>query len=154
DEVKSDKKTLEKYLGKRLAARVLRSWVEDFVDEDTGEVVSIERNEIVLERDSILDEEAIEMISDMDVKSVFIQKEDVGGDYAIIYNTLNKDTSNSELEAVQHIYPQLRGAHAPDNDTARGIIDTFFFSDKRYDLGEVGRYHIIRKLHLNHPLTQ
>ena len=154
DEVKSDRKTLEKYVGKRLAARVLRSWVEDFVDEDTGEVVSIERNEIVLERDSVLDEEAIEMISDMDVKSVFIQKEDVGGDYAIIYNTLNKDTSNSELEAVQHIYRQLRGADAPDNETARGIIDKLFFSDKRYDLGEVGRYKINRKLNLSNPLTQ
>ncbi|MBA2501028.1 MAG: DNA-directed RNA polymerase subunit beta [Chitinophagaceae bacterium] len=154
DEVKSDKKTLDKYVGKRLAARVLRSWVEDFVDEDTGEVVSIERNEIVLERDSVLDEGAIEMISDMDVKSVFIQKEDVGGDYAIIYNTLNKDTSNSELEAVQHIYRQLRGADAPDNETARGIIDKLFFSDKRYDLGEVGRYKINRKLNLQNPLTQ
>nr|MBP6687769.1 DNA-directed RNA polymerase subunit beta [Lacibacter sp.] len=102
DEVKADKKALEKYEGKRLAARVLRSWVEDFVDEDTGEVVSIERNEVVLERDSILDAEAIEMISEMEVKSVFVQKEEVSGDFAIIYNTLNKDTSNSELEAVQH----------------------------------------------------
>ncbi|MBL7700515.1 MAG: DNA-directed RNA polymerase subunit beta [Chitinophagaceae bacterium] len=154
DEVKAEKKALQKYLGKRLAARVLRTWVEDFVDEDTGEVVSIERNEIVLERDTILDEEAVEMISEMDVKSVFIQKEDVGGDYAIIYNTLNKDTSNSELEAVQHIYRQLRGADAPDNETARGIIDKLFFSDKRYDLGEVGRYKINRKLNLNYPIEQ
>jgi DNA-directed RNA polymerase subunit beta len=154
DEVQADKKQLTKYLGKRLAARVLRTWVEDFVDEDTGEVVSIERNEIVLERDTILDEEAIEMVSEMDVKSVFIQKEDVGGDYAIIYNTLNKDTSNSELEAVQHIYRQLRGADAPDNETARGIIDKLFFSDKRYDLGEVGRYKINRKLNLNYPIEQ
>src|SRR5205809_1815436 len=101
DEVKADKKALQKYIGKKLAARVLRSWVEDFVDEDTGEVVSIERNEIVMERDTVLDEDAIEMISELDVKSVFIQKEDVGGDYAIIYNTLNKDTSNSELKDVQ-----------------------------------------------------
>ena len=154
DEVKADKKALHKYIGRRLAARVLRSWVEDFVDEDTGEVVSIERNEVVLERDSILDQEAVEMIVEMDVKSVFIQKEDVGGDYAIIYNTLNKDTSNSELEAVQHIYRQLRGADAPDNETARGIIDKLFFSDKRYDLGEVGRYKINRKLGLNAPLEQ
>jgi DNA-directed RNA polymerase subunit beta len=113
DEVKGDKKSLSKYLGRRLAARVLRSWVEDFVDEDTGEVVSIERNEVILERDSVLDEEAIDTISEMDIKSVFVQKEDVGGDYAIIYNTLNKDTSNSELEAVQVIYRQLRGADAP-----------------------------------------
>ena len=154
DEVKADKKSLQKFLGKRFAARVLRTWVEDFVDEDTGEVVSIERNEIVLERDTVLDEEAIEMVSEMDVKSVFIQKEDVGGDYAIIYNTLNKDTSNSELEAVQHIYRQLRGADAPDNETARGIIDKLFFSDKRYDLGEVGRYKINRKLNLNYPIEQ
>jgi DNA-directed RNA polymerase subunit beta len=153
DEVKTDRKSLEKFEGRRLAARVLRSWVEDFVDEDTGEVVSIERNEVVLERDSILDAEAIEMVSEMDVKSVFIQKEEVSGDFAIIYNTLNKDTSNSELEAVQHIYRQLRGADAPDNETARGIIDKLFFSDKRYDLGEVGRYKINRKLNLDYPLT-
>ena len=154
DEVKAEKKSLQKYIGKRLAARVLRTWIEDFVDEDTGEVVSIERNEIVLERDTVLDEEAIEMVSEMDVKSIFIQKEDVGGDYAIIYNTLNKDTSNSELEAVQHIYRQLRGADAPDNETARGIIDKLFFSDKRYDLGEVGRYKINRKLNLDYPIEQ
>ena len=154
DEVKADKKTLSKYTGKRLAARVLKTWVEDFVDEDTGEVVSIERNEIVLERDTILDEEAISLIAEMNTKSVFIQKDDVGGDYAIIYNTLNKDTSNSELEAVQHIYRQLRGADAPDNETARGIIDKLFFSDKRYDLGEVGRYKINRKLSLKAPLEQ
>src|SRR6187455_1948077 len=154
DEVKGDKKTLSKYVGRRLAARVLRSWVEDFVDEDTGEVVSIERNEIVLERDSVLDEEAINMITEMDVKSVFIQKEDVGGDFAIIYNTLNKDTSNSELEAVQHIYRQLRGTDAPDNETARGNIDKLFFSDKRYDLGEVGRYKINRRLGLNFPIEK
>ncbi|OIR14330.1 DNA-directed RNA polymerase subunit beta [mine drainage metagenome] len=154
DEVKTDKKLLKNHIGKKLAARVLRTWVEDFVDEDTGEVVSIERNEIVLERDSVLDEAAIDTIIEMDVKSVFIQKEDVGGDYAIIYNTLNKDTSNSELEAVQHIYRQLRGADAPDNETARGIIDKLFFSDKRYDLGEVGRYKINRKLGLDYPLQK
>lgn len=154
DEVKVDKKSLQKYIGKRLAARVLRTWVEDFVDEDTGEVVSIERNEIVLERDTVLDESNIDMIAEMDVKSVFVQKEEVSGDYAIIYNTLNKDTSNSELEAVQHIYRQLRGADAPDNETARGIIDKLFFSDKRYDLGEVGRYKINRRLGLNFPIEK
>ncbi len=154
DEVKVDKKSLQKYVGKRLAARVLRTWVEDFVDEDTGEVVSLERNEIVLERDTVLDESNIAMIADMDVKSVFVQKEEVSGDYAIIYNTLNKDTSNSELEAVQHIYRQLRGADAPDNETARGIIDKLFFSDKRYDLGEVGRYKINRRLGLNFPIEK
>lgn len=153
-EVKADKKTLHSNLGKRLAARVLRSWVEDFVDEDTGEVVSLERNEIVLERDTILDEDNIDMILELDVKSVFIQREEVSGDYAIIYNTLNKDTSNSEIEAVQHIYRQLRGADAPDDETARGIIDKLFFSDKRYDLGEVGRYKINRKLGLDYPITK
>ncbi|HVI47390.1 MAG TPA: DNA-directed RNA polymerase subunit beta [Chitinophaga sp.] len=152
DEVKADKKSLDKYAGKKLAARVLRSWVEDFVDEDTGEVVSIERNEIMLERDSILDEANIETIVDMGLKSVFVQKEEVSGDFSIIYNTLNKDTSNSELEAVQHIYRQLRGADAPDDETARGIIDKLFFSDKRYDLGDVGRYKINRKLGLTTPL--
>ena len=154
DEVKAEKKSLEKFLGKKLAARVLRTWVEDFVDEDTGEVVSIERNEVVMERDTILDENAIATISGMDVKNVFIQKEEMSGDYSIIYNTLNKDTSNSELEAVQHIYRQLRGADAPDNETARGIIDKLFFSDKRYDLGEVGRYKINRKLGLTFPIEK
>ncbi|MCC7378096.1 MAG: DNA-directed RNA polymerase subunit beta [Chitinophagaceae bacterium] len=154
DEVKADKKSLEKCIGKRLAARVLRTWVEDFVDEDTGEVVSIERNEIILERDVILDESNIELILENEAKSVFIQKEEVSGDYAIIYNTLNKDTSNSELEAVQHIYKQLRGADAPDDETARGIIDKLFFSDKRYDLGEVGRYKINRRLGLDFPITK
>ena len=154
NEVKADKKTLAHCIGKRLAARVLRTWVEDFVDEDTGEVVSIERNEIVLERDSVLDGANIALILEMDVKSIFIQKEEVSGDYAIIYNTLNKDTSNSELEAVQHIYKQLRGADAPDDETARGIIDKLFFSDKRYDLGEVGRYKINRRLGLNFPIEK
>jgi len=154
DEVKADKKSLDNFLGKKLAARVLRTWVEDFVDEDTGEVVSIERNEVVMERDTVLDENAIETISEMDVKNVFIQKEEMSGDYSIIYNTLNKDTSNSELEAVQHIYRQLRGADAPDNETARGIIDKLFFSDKRYDLGEVGRYKINRKLGLTFPIEK
>jgi DNA-directed RNA polymerase subunit beta len=150
DEVKADKKTLKNHVGKLLAARVFRTWVEDFVDEDTGEVVSIERNEIVfLKEIPCWMKIAIEMISELEVKSVFVQKEDVGGDYAIIYNTLNKDTSNSELEAVQHIYRQFRGTDAPDDETARGIIDKLFFSDKRYDLGEVGRYKINRKLGLN-----
>ncbi|MEY2647492.1 MAG: hypothetical protein RL282_205 [Bacteroidota bacterium] len=154
DEVKADKKTLGGMFGKRLAARVLKTWVEDFVDEDSGEVVSLERNEVVLERDKVLNEEDLETILETGVKSVFIQKEEVSGDYAIIYNTLNKDTSNSELEAVQHIYKQLRGADAPDNETARGIIDKLFFSDKRYDLGEVGRYKINKKLNLNYGLDQ
>jgi len=123
DEVKADKKTLSNQIGRKLAARVLRTWVEDFVDEDTGEVVSIERNEIVLERDTVLDQDAVNLIVEMGAKSVFIQKEDVGGDYAIIYNTLNKDTSNSELEAVQHIYRQLRGADAPEHVNYSSLIN-------------------------------
>jgi DNA-directed RNA polymerase subunit beta len=146
-EIKADKKTLGENIGRRLAARVLRSWTEDFVDEDTGEVVSIERNEIVLERDSLLTEDAADMIIELGVKSIFLQRDDVGGDYTIIYNTLNKDVTNSELEAVQYIYRQLRSTDAPDNETARGIIEKLFFSDKRYDLGEVGRYKINRKLY-------
>ncbi|NDC42482.1 MAG: DNA-directed RNA polymerase subunit beta, partial [Chitinophagia bacterium] len=149
DEVKAEKALLQENLNRRLAARVLRSWTEDFVDEDTGEVVTIERNEVVLDRDSVLDEENAEMILEMGIKTVFLQKEEVSGDYSIIYNTLNKDTSNSELEAVQHIYRQLRGSDAPDDETARGIIEKLFFSDKRYDLGEVGRYKINRKLGLD-----
>ena len=154
DEVEVSRTGLQPFIGRRLAARVLRSWVEDFVDEDTGEVVSLERNEVVMERDNVLDEAAVEEIVDMGIKTIFVQKEDVGGDYNIIYNTLNKDTSNSELEAVQHIYRQLRGADAPDNETARGIIDKLFFSDKRYDLGEVGRYKINRKLHVESPINK
>jgi DNA-directed RNA polymerase subunit beta len=149
DEVKTDKKTLEANIGRRLAARVLRSWTEDFVDEDTGEVVTIERNEVILDRDSVLDEDNATMIAEMGIPTVFLQKEEVSGDFSIIYNTLNKDTSNSELEAVQHIYRQLRGSDAPDDETARGIIEKLFFSDKRYDLGEVGRYKINRKLGLD-----
>ncbi len=149
DEVKVDKKSLSKEIGRRLAARVLRSWTEDFVDEDTGEVVTIERNEVVLDRDNVLDEDNVEMILEMGIDTVFLQKEELSGDFSIIYNTLNKDTSNSELEAVQHIYRQLRGSDAPDDETARGIIEKLFFSDKRYDLGEVGRYKINRKLGLD-----
>jgi DNA-directed RNA polymerase, beta subunit len=149
DEVKVEKKALAANIGRRLAARVLRSWTEDFVDEDTGEVVTIERNEVVLDRDNVLDEENASMIQDMGIDTIFLQKEEVSGDFSIIYNTLNKDTSNSELEAVQHIYRQLRGSDAPDDETARGIIEKLFFSDKRYDLGEVGRYKINRKLGLD-----
>lgn len=153
DEVKVDKKSLASQIGRRLAARVLRSWTEDFVDEDTGEVVTIERNEVVLDRDSTLNEDNISLIQEMGIKTIFLQKEEVSGDFSIIYNTLNKDTSNSELEAVQHIYRQLRGSDAPDDETARGIIEKLFFSDKRYDLGEVGRYKINRKLGLDINLT-
>ena len=146
DEVKATKKNLNNAVGRKLAARVIRSWTEDFVDEDTGEVVSIERNEVLLDRDVELTEADVETILEVEVESIFLQKEDASGDFSIIYNTLNKDTSNSEIEAVQHIYRQLRSTDAPDNDTARGIIDKLFFSDRRYDLGEVGRYKINRKL--------
>ncbi len=146
DEVSAKKDSLKKYVGRKLAARVLKTWVEDFVDEDTGEVVNLERNEVILERDTVLTEKNIEQIVETGIDTVILQKENVGGDYTIIYNTLNKDTSNTELEAVQYIYRQLRGTDAPDDETARGIIDKLFFSDKRYDLGEVGRYKINGKL--------
>ncbi|MFM8951024.1 MAG: DNA-directed RNA polymerase subunit beta [Bacteroidota bacterium] len=149
DELKVSKAALKKAVGRKLAARVLKSWVEDFVDEDTGEVVSIERNEVILERETVLEDDHIDMIADSGVKTVILHKEDANSaDYAIIYNTLQKDTSNSEKEAVEHIYFQLRNAQPPDEETARGIIDKLFFSDKRYDLGEVGRYRINRKLGL------
>jgi DNA-directed RNA polymerase subunit beta len=148
DEVPATREALEGAIGRKLAARVLRSWAEDFVDEDTGEVVTIERNEIILERDIILDEDNIEMILEADTEMVILQKEEIDQDYSIIYNTLQKDPSSSEMEAVQYIYRQLRGTDPPDDETARGIIDKLFFSDKRYNLGEVGRYKINRKLGL------
>ena len=148
-EVPVNRATLEASIGKKLAARVLRSWTEDFVDDDTGEVVTIERNEIILERDVVLDEDNIELILEAGVETVILQKDEVDQDYSIIYNTLQKDPSSSELEAVQHIYRQLRGTDPPDEETARGIIDKLFFSDKRYNLGEVGRYKINRKLDLD-----
>ncbi len=151
DEVKGNRKALKKNLGRKLAARVLRNWTEDFVDEDTGEVVSIERIEVILERDVILDEDNIEDIIETGVESIILQKEDIAEDYSVIYNTLQKDTSNSEIEAVQHIYRQLRGSDPPDEETARGIIEKLFFSDKRYNLGDVGRYKINRKLSLTTP---
>ncbi|MCB9264612.1 MAG: DNA-directed RNA polymerase subunit beta [Lewinellaceae bacterium] len=148
DEVPATRDALENAIGRKLAARVLRSWTEDFVDEDTGEVVTIERNEIILERDIVLDEDNIELILEADTEMVILQKDDIDQDYSIIYNTLQKDPSSSEMEAVQYIYRQLRGTDPPDEETARGIIDKLFFSDKRYNLGEVGRYKINRKLEL------
>lgn len=148
DEIEVNKKSLEKHIGRRLAARVLKSWMEDFVDEDTGEVVSIERNEVILERDTYLDEDNIQLILETGVKTIILQKESTEEDYSIIFNTLQKDTSNSEIEALKHIYRQLRGSDPPDDDTARGIIEKLFFSDKRYDLGFVGRYKINKKLGL------
>ncbi|APQ16422.1 DNA-directed RNA polymerase subunit beta [Maribacter hydrothermalis] len=150
EEVKVSKAGLTKVLGRKLAARVLNTWHEDFVDEDTGEVVSIERNEIVLDRDTILEKEHIAEIIDADVKTVLLHKENnAQSDYAIIHNTLQKDPTNSEKEAVEHIYRQLRNAEPPDEETARGIIDKLFFSDQRYNLGEVGRYRMNKKLQLD-----
>ncbi|MEX2597001.1 MAG: DNA-directed RNA polymerase subunit beta [Salibacteraceae bacterium] len=150
DEVKVSKTGLKKVLGRRLAARVLKTWFEDFVDEDTGEVVSIERNEVVLDRETLIEDDHIEVILDAEVKTILLHKENINAaDHAIIYNTLQKDPSNSEIEAVEHIYRILRNAEPPDEETARGIIDKLFFSDKRYDLGEVGRYRINKKLGLD-----
>jgi DNA-directed RNA polymerase subunit beta len=149
DEVPATRESLEQSIGRKLAARVLRSWTEDFVDEDTGEVVTIERNEIILERDIVLDEENIEAIVGAEVDTIILQKEEIDQDYSIIYNTLQKDPTSSEIEAVTYIYRQLRGTDPPDEETARGIIEKLFFSDKRYNLGEVGRYKINKKLTLN-----
>ena len=149
EEVKVSKTGLKKYIGRRLAARVLNTWHEDFVDEDTGEVVSIERNEIILDRDTVLDKDNVEEIIDANVKTILLHKEDNNqADYTIIHNTLQKDPTNSEKEAVEHIYRQLRNAEPPDEETARGIIDKLFFSDQRYSLGDVGRYRINKKLGL------
>src|SRR6056297_2519985 len=150
EEIKVSNAGLKKVLGRKLAARVLNTWHEDFVDEDTGEVVSIERNEIVLDRDTVLEKEHIDEIIDADVKTILLHKENnAQSDYAIIHNTLQKDPTNSEKEAVEHIYRQLRNAEPPDEETARGIIDKLFFSDQRYNLGEVGRYRMNKKLGLD-----
>ncbi|MDX1364603.1 MAG: DNA-directed RNA polymerase subunit beta, partial [Arenibacter latericius] len=150
EEVKVSNAGLKKVLGRKLAARVLNTWHEDFVDEDTGEVVSIERNEIVLDRDTVLEKDHIAEILDADVKTILLHKENnAQSDYAIIHNTLQKDPTNSEKEAVEHIYRQLRNAEPPDEETARGIIDKLFFSDQRYNLGEVGRYRMNKKLGLD-----
>ena len=149
EEIKVTKTGLKKILNRKLAARVLRTWHEDFVDEDTGEVISIERNEIILDRDTEIEEEHIQQILDSDVKTVLLHKQDSqNSDYAIIYNTLQKDQTNTEKEAVEYIYRQLRNAEPPDEETARGIIDKLFFSDQRYNLGEVGRYRMNKKLNL------
>ncbi len=150
EEVKVNKKELSKCVGRKLAARVLKSWTEDFVDEDTGEVVSIERNEVIIERETILDEDNIAEIIESGAHTVLVHKdESVASDFSIIFNTLQKDPSNSEKEAVTYIYRQLRNADPPDDSTAREVIQGLFFSDKRYDLGEVGRYRINRKLGLD-----
>ena len=150
DEIKVSKSGLKKIVGRKLAARVLKTWVEDFVDEDTGEVVSIERNEVVIDREVVIENDHIDEIIDSGAKTILLHKEDQNlQDYAIIYNTLQKDPCNSEKEAVLHIYRQLRNAEPPDDATARDVIDKLFFSEKRYDLGQVGRYRINKKLGLN-----
>ncbi|MBI9057941.1 MAG: DNA-directed RNA polymerase subunit beta [Labilibaculum sp.] len=150
DEIKVSKTGLKKVVGRKLAARVLKSWIEDFVDEDTGEVVSIERNEVIIDRETIIEPEHIEEILESGAKTILLHKEEQNlADYAIIYNTLQKDPCNSEKEAVLHIYRQLRNSEPPDEATARDVIDKLFFSDKRYDLGDVGRYRINKKLGLN-----
>ncbi|MFZ2791870.1 MAG: DNA-directed RNA polymerase subunit beta [Bacteroidales bacterium] len=150
EEHKVSKASIRKLVGRKLAARVLRTWIEDFVDEDTGEVVSIERNEVVLDRETIIENEHIDLIVDSGARSILLHRDDVSlSDYAIIYNTLQKDPCNSEKEAVLYIYRQLRNAEPPDEATARDIIEKLFFSDKRYDLGDVGRFRINRKLNLN-----
>ena len=150
EEVKVSKSGLKRVLGRRLAARVVRAWIEDFVDEDTGEVVSIERTEVIIDRETILESQHIAEIVESGVKTILLHRDETTAtDYSIIFNTLQKDTANSEKEAVEFIYRQLRNAEPPDEETARGIIDKLFFSDKRYDLGDVGRYRINKKLGLN-----
>lgn len=149
EEIKVNRTNLKKAVGRKLAARVLKTWVEDFVDEDTGEVVSIERNDVILDRETVLEEENIQEILDSGVQNILLHKEDANtSDYSIIFNTLQKDTSNSEKEAIQYIYRQLRNAEPPDDASAREVITNLFFSEKRYDLGEVGRYRINKKLGL------
>ena len=153
EEIKVTKTNLKNSVGRKLAARVLNSWVEDFVDEDTGEVVSIERNTVVVDRGSEITEDVIDAIMESGVKTILLEKENVNAvDYSIIFNTLQKDTSNSEKEAVQFIYRQLRNAEPPDDASAREVIQNLFFSEKRYDLGEVGRYRINKKLGLDTPM--
>ncbi len=152
EEVKVSKAGLKRVVGRKLAARVLRSWIEDFVDEDTGEVVSIERTEVIIDRETTLENKHIDLIVDAGIKTILLHKDDVNAaDYSIIFNTLQKDTANSEKEAVEFIYRQLRNAEPPDEETARGIIEKLFFSDKRYDLGDVGRYRINKKLEIDTP---
>jgi len=153
EEIKVTKAAIKKAVGSRLAARVLKTWIEDFVDEDTGEVVSIERTEVIIDRETVLENSHVDVIVESGSKSILIHKEGANiQDYSIIFNTLQKDTANSEKEAVEFIYRLLRNAEPPDEETARGIIEKLFFSDKRYDLGEVGRYRINKKLNLNIPI--
>jgi len=153
DEVKVSKAGLKRVIGRKLAARVIKKWIEDFVDEDTGEVVSIERNEVILDRETVIESDHIEEILDSGSATILLHRENFNsGDFAIIYNTLQKDPCNSEKEAVLHIYRQLRNSEPPDESTARDVIDKLFFSEKRYDLGEVGRYRMNKKLVLDTPI--
>ncbi len=153
EEIKVTKSNLQKYIGRKLAARVLHSWTEDFVDEDTAEVISVERNEVIVERGTPLEESHIDAILESGDKTILLEKENVSStDYSIIFNTLTKDPSNSEKEAINHIYKQLRNAEPPDDASAREVIQNLFFSEKRYDLGEVGRYRINKKLNLDTPM--
>ena len=150
EEVKVTKANLKKLVGRKLAARVLKTWVEDFADEDTGEVVSIERNDVIVDRESVLDDDNIDAILESGAQNILLHREDQNlSDYAIIYNTLQKDPSNSEKEAVLYIYRQLRNAEPADEASAREVITNLFFSEKRYDLGDVGRYRINKKLNLS-----
>ncbi|MBL7958090.1 MAG: DNA-directed RNA polymerase subunit beta, partial [Flavobacteriales bacterium] len=154
DEIKVSKAAIKEAVGRKLAARVLKTWVEDFVDEDTGEVVSIERNEVLIDRETVIEEHHVDQIVESGAKTIILHKAGINAaDYALIYNTLQKDTSNSEKEAVEVIYRQLRNAEPPDLETARGVIDKLFFSEQRYDLGEVGRYRINKKLGLQSELS-
>ena len=149
EDVKVNKTNLKKVVGRKLAARVLKTWTEDFVDEDTGEVVSIERNEVIIDRETVIEEDHIDEIIDSGVQNILVHKEEANSsDYSIIFNTLQKDPSNSEKEAVLYIYRQLRNADPADDASAREVINNLFFSEKRYDLGEVGRYRINKKLGL------
>jgi DNA-directed RNA polymerase subunit beta len=155
EEIKVNKSSLKRVKGRKLAARVLKTWFEDFVDEDTGEVVSIERNDILLDRDVEIDNDTAEIILEADIKTILVHKDDANSaEYAIIHNTLQKDPTNSEKEAVEHIYRQLRNAEPPDEETARGIIEKLFFSETRYSLGEVGRYRINKKMGTDIPFDQ
>ena len=152
EELKVNKTNLKKAVGRKLAARVLKSWNEDFVDEDTGEVVSIERNDVIIDRDTVIEEDNILDILESGAQTILVHKEDVNtGDYQIIFNTLNKDTCNSEKEAINYVYRQLRNAEPPDDTSAREVINNLFFSEKRYDLGDVGRFRINKKLGLDTP---
>jgi DNA-directed RNA polymerase subunit beta len=149
DEVEATPEVLEANKGRALAAKVLKTWTEDFEDEDTGEVIPIERTVAIVERGEILDDDTIERIADTGVKTILLQKDEVGSaEYAIIYNTLQKDPTNTEIEAVNYIYKQLRNSEPPDESTARDVIEKLFFSEKRYDLGSVGRYRLNKKLGL------